>query len=282
MAPIRLQMKDAGLFSIRDSFALYLLRCAPIPVLAQFISYFSFESITDQHKFRDAGGILYLLSIFHATHPDINLQAAVGIIIRDVLSHIDDNKKIISKYIDDPEVVENLFRSPVDNTKQKIQRINESESDAQESIGIEEFIKWYYAEERTAKREAVEAKIQKQLSPQDLNFKSKQEKSAKSNQSKIKKRKDKFSRSTITTLKNVTDNKEKCKQKGAKSASNIKLRSDAKAEAKKERQKVREEKWNVILAQFNSNLDKIDANSSHPWSKYSKATRNVNNIREYY
>jgi len=175
-APIRLQMKDAGLFSIRDSFVLYLLRCAPIPVLAEFISYFSFESITDQHKFRDAGGILYLLAIFHATHPDINLQAAVGIIIRDVLSHIDDNKKIISKYIDDPEVVENLFRSPVDNTKQKNQRISESESDALESIGIEEFIKWYYAEERNAKREAVEAKIQKQLSPQDLNFKSKQEK----------------------------------------------------------------------------------------------------------
>jgi len=67
-------------------------------------------------------------------------------------------KKVISKYIDDVEVVENFFRSPGDNTKQKIQRTSESESDAQEAIGIEEFIKWYYAEERNTKREAVEAK----------------------------------------------------------------------------------------------------------------------------
>jgi len=108
-APIRFQMKTAGLFSIRDSFILILLRCGPTNILAEFISYFSFESITDQHKFRDSGGILYLLNIFHAAHPDINLQASVGIIIRDVLSHIDDNKKVISKYIDDVEVVENFF-----------------------------------------------------------------------------------------------------------------------------------------------------------------------------
>ena len=105
----RAQMKAHGLFDVRDNLIFHLLRGISEQDTIHFINTFSFHSIANQPKFRDNKGIAYLMQWFHANLPSSSsssyeLTLYIYRILYSVFGPIGENRKIISRILDDPMV----------------------------------------------------------------------------------------------------------------------------------------------------------------------------------
>jgi hypothetical protein len=85
-----------------------LIRAALEPTALQpkqFLEEFPFESIADHKAFRDShNGLLYLLCIVHISG-DENLTRILLENLRKTFGSIEENKRIISSILEDPEVL---------------------------------------------------------------------------------------------------------------------------------------------------------------------------------
>jgi hypothetical protein len=65
--------------------------------------------IADQSKFREANGVLFLLRMLHSSAHDRQFQVILAEILRTQFAPIEENKKAISKILEDPLVIARLF-----------------------------------------------------------------------------------------------------------------------------------------------------------------------------
>merc|ERR1712137_364264 len=185
----RARMKAHGLFDVRDNLIFHLLRGISEQDTIHFINTFSFHSIANQPKFRDNKGIAYLMQWFHADLPSSSsssyeLTLYIYRILYSVFGPIGENRKIISRILDDPMIIEAFLRPTKLNSEQFDDTAQTTE--LEKRIAEETFVTWYFAEERASFREEVAHRIQKILSPIEAKFKSKVEKSQQKKQKRLK------------------------------------------------------------------------------------------------
>ncbi|KAK9728054.1 hypothetical protein K7432_001370 [Basidiobolus ranarum] len=259
---IRTIMKSTGLFSIRDSIIINVLQAEfPSGEQAEFIEDFSFEMIADQPKFRESNGILFLLRIFHRAERD--LQALVGDILVSVIGAIEENRKVIAKILDDPEVFTSLFSVKVEDSSDVYFHESEDYSprsysdyrdsdsiinDGNERIhihNIHDFLLWYYSSspDSVLKRNAIEQRIESLYLPIAAGFRKNQEKVIARRNKREKQQKDKQLRNASNLNKTLVDIKSKTKQRLERNAALHQEQLDTIRKLRHERGCLGEETW---------------------------------------
>jgi len=108
---IRSLLKSIGLLDLRDDIVIQLLEGQNFSFeeQMQFVKRFSFGLVADQPKFRESNGLLFLLRILLLAGHDRSFQVFLSEIILNTFAPIDENKKMIIKIIDDPQVISRFF-----------------------------------------------------------------------------------------------------------------------------------------------------------------------------
>ena len=70
---------------------------------------FSFNLVADQAKFRESNGILFLLRMLLSSSHDRAFQVLLAEILRNQFAPIEENKKAITKVLEDPQIIARLF-----------------------------------------------------------------------------------------------------------------------------------------------------------------------------
>jgi hypothetical protein len=70
---------------------------------------FSFEWVAEKSAFREANGLAHLLHMFHAFPSERDLQVGIGCVLRNVLCTSEENRKAVSRLIDEPDIAKYFF-----------------------------------------------------------------------------------------------------------------------------------------------------------------------------
>ncbi len=108
---IRTQMKDNGIFELRDNLVLHFIRNSTPPYEGLFDAFnnLSLETVAAHPKFRSSQGALYILKIFLETN-DFALKVLLAEVLREQLGEHEENKRELIKVIFDLETLILLFR----------------------------------------------------------------------------------------------------------------------------------------------------------------------------
>ncbi|GAM25725.1 hypothetical protein SAMD00019534_089000 [Acytostelium subglobosum LB1] len=239
---IRASMKSNGLFDLRDTLIIQLLRCD----IKGVIMTFDFECVVDQKAFREANnGLLYLLYFFHISVNDPQLQYDICAILKNVFGSSEENRKIISNILEDATVI-HLFFDNNNMSQHSPVAGHHNNDDIENNDPITYFIESYYREEFTPKRIEIETRIGKLLAPVETKFNSQQEKLVKSKEKRIKQRKDKISKQQSTIQKLVQETEEKRKIRANKMQTQYTSRSKQMPIHSEERLKLGKERWDYF------------------------------------
>jgi len=166
---VRTKMKDYGLFHIRDSLVLHCIRDEmTVPERLETFEAVSFEMIGTQSKFHDAGAIAYLLMLFHVCG-DTDLQTAIGDILRNQLGQNDDNRRTMSKILQDAHVISLLCPSvEQDEIKQYNVQTTDSSGNSVSwpfDDSIESFVRWYFSQGQDGRRQEIHNNVVRTYTP---------------------------------------------------------------------------------------------------------------------
>ncbi len=70
---------------------------------------FSFEWVAEKSAFREANCLAHLLHMFHAFPSEPELQVGIGCVLRNVLCISEENRKAVSRLIDEPDIAKYFF-----------------------------------------------------------------------------------------------------------------------------------------------------------------------------
>lgn len=201
-AEIRAKMKSAGLFDIRDSIIIHIL-CGGISssATAYFVYNYQFQSIASQPKFRDQNnGVAYLLHIFLNSGEDPALSIATMFILRYVFGTIDENKRILLRLLEDPQVIERFFELPDPDEEHSCYHHRVSRmvaEDAELSGQLQPFVVWFFSDERSAARAEIAARVNKIIVPANAKHHAAAEKIMTKNARKVKERQEKLAKENM-------------------------------------------------------------------------------------
>lgn len=132
-------------------------------------------------KFAESHGVLYLLDLFFDARSVglSSVEVSLGNILKTTLSASEENRKALVRIVEDPEILIRLFPGLrlQDISKKKastfsigcisaedVQLEDESEREEKED-SVQDFIRWIYAAERSAKLEAITSRVKRLLGP---------------------------------------------------------------------------------------------------------------------
>jgi hypothetical protein len=174
---VRSLMKSCGYFEFRDNLLIYMLRAELQPEeLKILFTSFSFETIASQAKFRDAGGLFYVLKILIEQASDHDLQLAVlGTLREDICVH-EDNRKDLKKFIENKACVEYLLKFKTEDSSimpcfrsMRAQKLDVDDDNLPREITAEEFMTWLNSSD--ARKRTILATCLKQILPIDTELK---------------------------------------------------------------------------------------------------------------
>ena len=107
---IRSQMKSLGLFDMRDILLMQILRFEiKSDRFHKILEGFSFETLSNQSKFKESHSLAYLLKILMEQSYNISLQVYIINILRTDLATNEENQKYIAKLVENPKIISFLY-----------------------------------------------------------------------------------------------------------------------------------------------------------------------------
>jgi hypothetical protein len=246
---------------------------------------FSFNLVADQAKFRESNGILFLLRMLHSSSHDRAFQVSLAEIVRNQFAPIEENKRAISKILEDPQIISRFFaveeshvlpksgsahsleghdgspppsprprtvEQPASSSSSSALGSNQTQPVAQQGVllGMEGFLSWYYSTDpdMVLKRTAIEQRIEKIASPLiNLSMKNREKVTGRRNK-RIKSLRDKQLRNSVILNKSLTETKSKSSTRLLKFSTSYQQLQDALKLSRQERLKVGEESWKKVAA----------------------------------
>lgn len=107
---IRSQMKNLGLFSLREGLLMQILRFEiKNDRFHKILEGFSFESLANQSKFKESHSLAYLLKILIEQKNNPSLQLYMVNILKNDLASNEENQKYIAKLVENNKIINFLY-----------------------------------------------------------------------------------------------------------------------------------------------------------------------------
>ena len=174
--PVRAGMKEARLLDVRDALLVHCLRGPRTRDSAFAIMQgLSFEWVAERPAFREANGLGHLLHIFHSFPTERDFQIGMGCVLRNVFGPSPENRKAVAAALEDAEISLQLCPAPATTPSGRRLSDRAGNEDVDEVDAAEEsaramsvFLDWYYDAAQTARREAIEARLNRLVSSEEL------------------------------------------------------------------------------------------------------------------
>lgn len=107
---IRCQMKNLGLFGLREILLMQILRFEiKNERFHKILEGFTFESLANQNKFKESHSLAYLLKILIGQNQNTSLQLYMINILKNDLATNEENQKYIAKLVENPKFISFLY-----------------------------------------------------------------------------------------------------------------------------------------------------------------------------
>eukprot|EP00960_Hanusia_phi_P078241 768796-Hanusia_phi.AAC.9 len=160
-------MLEVGLLDLRDKLIIHCLQ-APLSSsgAAMLMQGFSFEWVAEKASFREASGLELLLRLFHAFPQERDLQLGMALVFRNVLGQAEENRKIILRAFDDPEVADRFLpsRQVRQGGSMELEREEEGEEEREGTEDVKDvarFLDWYHQEAQRQRRDNVVLRLER-------------------------------------------------------------------------------------------------------------------------
>ncbi|RKP18092.1 hypothetical protein ROZALSC1DRAFT_23570, partial [Rozella allomycis CSF55] len=192
---VRSHLKSSGLLQLKDNSIIQMLSSEiQSDEFLKFLKLFSFEMISNQPKFRDSNGLLFLFRFFHQ-FKDHLIQETLGLVLITYFTPNEENRKAIKKLIDDDLFCDKFF----------------SLSD---QSSLNNFISWYFngTPEVLLKKKLIEQRLESLYLPISSIVSKSFEKRIYKRNKRSKARKDRLLRQSTLFNKNILEHNNKIKQ----------------------------------------------------------------------